>query len=57
MSSSKLFRNVIIGGAVAAGTAAGALAPRSFNDKRRNFVPSVPMRGTLTVVCTTPVPA
>ena len=42
MSSSKLFRNVIIGGAVAAGTAAWALAPRSFNDKRRNFVPSVP---------------
>lgn len=42
MSSSKMFRNVIIGGAVAAGTAAWALAPRSFNDKRRNFVPSVP---------------
>ncbi|NMM95070.1 glycerophosphodiester phosphodiesterase family protein [Bifidobacterium oedipodis] len=42
MSSSKLFRNVVIGGAVAAGAAAWALAPRSFSDKRRNFVPSIP---------------
>ena len=42
MSSSKLFRNLIIGGAAAAGAAAWALAPRSFSDKRRNFVPAIP---------------
>ncbi|MBT1175665.1 glycerophosphodiester phosphodiesterase [Bifidobacterium sp. LC6] len=40
--SSKLLRNVVLAGAAAAGAAAWALAPRSFNDKRRNFVPSIP---------------
>ena len=40
--ASKLFRNALVGGALAAGAAVWALAPRSFNDKRRNFVPSIP---------------
>ena len=39
---SKFLRNVLVGGALAAGAAAWALAPRTFNDKRRNFVPAVP---------------
>lgn len=39
---SKFLRNALIGGAALAGAAAWALAPRSFNDKRRNFVPVIP---------------
>ncbi|MBW3081582.1 glycerophosphodiester phosphodiesterase family protein [Bifidobacterium saguinibicoloris] len=39
---SKALRNAIIGGAALAGAAAWAMAPRSFNDKRRNFVPVIP---------------
>ncbi|QOL35290.1 glycerophosphodiester phosphodiesterase [Bifidobacterium lemurum] len=39
---SKFLRNVLVGGAVAAGAAAWALAPRAFGDKRRNYVPAVP---------------
>lgn len=40
---SKSFVNkVLLGGAVAAGAAVWAIAPRSFSDKRRNYVPAVP---------------
>lgn len=39
---SKALRNVLIGAAAAAGAAAWAVAPRSFNDKRRNYVPVIP---------------
>ena len=35
-------RNLIIGGAVAAGLAAWAVKPRSFTDRRDNYVPAVP---------------
>ena len=40
--SSKLWRNVALEGVAAAGAAVWAVAPRTFNDKRRNFVPSIP---------------
>lgn len=40
--SSKLWRNVALAGVAAAGAAVWAVAPRTFNDKRRNFVPSIP---------------
>ena len=40
--SSKLWRNVVLAGVAAAGAAVWAVAPRTFNDKRRNFVPSIP---------------
>lgn len=40
--SGKAVRNLLIGGAAAAGAVAWAVAPRSFGDKRRNFVPAVP---------------
>lgn len=40
---SKSFVNkALLGGAVAAGAAVWAIAPRSFSDKRRNYVPAVP---------------
>ena len=39
---SKALRNVLIGGVAAAGAAAWAIAPRSFNDKRSNYVPVIP---------------
>ena len=39
---SKFLRNALIGGVALAGAAAWAVAPRSFNDKRRNFVPVIP---------------
>ena len=39
---SKVLRNLLAGGALAVGAAAWAIAPRSFGDKRRNFVPAVP---------------
>ena len=32
----------LLGGAVAAGAAVWAIAPRTFSDKRRNYVPSIP---------------
>ena len=40
--SSKLWRNVALAGVAAAGAAVWAVAPRTCNDKRRNFVPSIP---------------
>ena len=40
--SSKLWRNVALAGVAAAGATVWAVAPRTFNDKRRNFVPSIP---------------
>ena len=39
---SKTLRNALLGAAAIAGVAAWALAPRSFNDQRRNYVPSIP---------------
>ncbi|NEG89481.1 glycerophosphodiester phosphodiesterase family protein [Bifidobacterium aerophilum] len=42
MASNKFLRNVLLGGAVAAGAAAWAIKPRSFTDKQHNYVPSVP---------------
>lgn len=39
---SKFLRNAALAGVAAAGAAVWALAPRTFNDKRRNFVPSIP---------------
>lgn len=39
---SKFLRNAALAGVVAAGAAVWAVAPRTFNDKRRNFVPSIP---------------
>ena len=40
---SKSFVNkVLAGGALAAGAAVWAIAPRTFSDKRRNYVPSIP---------------
>lgn len=40
---SKSFVNkVLVGGALAAGAAVWAIAPRTFSDKRRNYVPAVP---------------
>ena len=40
---SKSFVNkALLGGAVAAGAAVWAIAPRTFSDKRRNYVPSIP---------------
>ncbi|MEE1296838.1 MAG: glycerophosphodiester phosphodiesterase family protein [Bifidobacterium sp.] len=38
----KLFRNLLIGGAVAAGAGLFAVMPRSFGNKRRNYVPTLP---------------
>lgn len=40
---SKSFVNkVLVGGGAAAGAAVWAIAPRTFSDKRRNYVPAVP---------------
>ena len=40
---SKSFVNkALLGSAVAAGAAVWAIAPRTFSDKRRNYVPSIP---------------
>lgn len=39
---SKVLRNLLVGGALAAGAAAWAIAPRPFGDRRRNFVPAIP---------------
>ena len=40
---SKSFVNkVLAGGALAAGAAVWAIAPRTFSDKRRHYVPAVP---------------
>lgn len=39
---SKFFRNVLIGGAAAAGAALFATAPRTFANKRANYVPTLP---------------
>lgn len=39
---SKAVRNLLVGAAALAGAAVWAVAPRSFGDKRRNFVPAVP---------------
>ena len=33
---------LVLAGALAAGTAVWAIKPRSFSDKQRHFVPSVP---------------
>ncbi|EFA22280.1 glycerophosphodiester phosphodiesterase family protein [Bifidobacterium gallicum] len=38
----KLIKKLLIGGALAAGASAFALAPRSFNNKRANYVPTMP---------------
>ena len=40
--SSSFFKKALIGGAVAAGAAVWAIAPRTFSDKRRNYVPAIP---------------
>ena len=54
---SKSFVNkALLGGAVAAGAAVWAIAPRTFSDKRRNYVPSIPDGGTRIVACMTRVP-
>lgn len=42
MSSNTFLRNLLVGGALAAGAAAWAIKPRSFTDKQRNYVPAVP---------------
>lgn len=42
MTSHKLFQKTLLAGAAVAGAAIWAVAPRSFGDKRRNFVPSLP---------------
>lgn len=42
MSSNKFLRNLLVGGALAAGAAAWAIKPRSFTDKQHNYVPAVP---------------
>lgn len=42
MSSSKFVRRALVGGALAAGAALWAVRPRSFGDKQKHFVPSVP---------------
>ncbi|MGN0108706.1 MAG: glycerophosphodiester phosphodiesterase family protein [Bifidobacterium sp.] len=42
MSGNKQLTHLLFGAAAAAGAAAWAIAPRSFNDKRNNFVPVVP---------------
>ena len=42
MSAGKFFNRVAVGSAVVAGATAWAIAPRTFGDKRRNFVPVVP---------------
>ncbi|KFI65294.1 glycerophosphodiester phosphodiesterase family protein [Bifidobacterium cuniculi] len=39
--ATKLFRNLVIGGVLAAGLGAMAVKPRSFSDKRRNYVPTL----------------
>ena len=42
---SKVFRNVLIGGAAlagAAGAAVWAVAPRGFKNKQKHYVPTVP---------------
>ena len=55
--SKSFLKKALLGGAVAAGAAVWAIAPRSFSDKRRHYVPAVPdvwyaHRGSMT-----PVPA
>lgn len=40
--SKSFLKKALLGGAVAAGAAVWAIAPRSFSDKRRNYVPAVP---------------
>lgn len=40
--SKSFVKKALLGGAVAAGAAVWAIAPRSFSDKRRNYVPAVP---------------
>ena len=42
MSGNKQLTHLLVGAAAVAGAAAWAIAPRSFNDKRNNFVPVVP---------------
>ena len=42
MASNKFLKKILIGGALTAGAAAWAIKPRSFSDKQRNFVPSIP---------------
>lgn len=55
--SKSFLKKALLGGAVAAGAAVWAIAPRSFSDKRRHYVPAVPDVCTRTAVCMTPVPA
>ena len=40
--SKSFLKKALLGGAVAAGAAVWAIAPRSFSDKRRHYVPAVP---------------
>ncbi len=40
--SSSLFKKALVLGAFAAGAAVWAIAPRTFSDKRRNYVPAIP---------------
>ena len=40
--SKSFLKKALLGGAVEAGAAVWAIAPRSFYDKRRNYVPAVP---------------
>lgn len=42
MTAGGFFKKVLVGSAAVAGAAAWAIAPRSFGNKRRNFVPAVP---------------
>ena len=42
MAERGMFGKVLLAGAAAAGAAAWAIAPRSFSDKRDNYVPSIP---------------
>ena len=49
--SSKLWRNVALAGVAAAGAAVWAVAPRTFNDKRRNSCPPFRRYGMPIVAC------
>lgn len=42
MSSNSFLKKFVAGAVLAAGAAAWAIAPRTFSDKRRNFVPAIP---------------
>ena len=42
MSRGGFIRKVLLGASLAVGAAAWSVAPRSFGDKRRNFVPAIP---------------